>query len=149
MEPGPQIISDFYLDAFLESVKSSGYTIFVIRGDPLPEPNRSENSESLRPNQFYIGLNYLKLHYENNKNRKLNIDGADESELEAAIKASLDDANMTGYQVPDSIRYGNENYNDQLQQMTGGAQPSNEDDELARAIALSLQQEQDNQEQND
>lgn len=149
MEPGPQIISDFYLDAFLESVKSSGYTIFVIRGDPLPEPNRSENSESLRPNQFYIGLNYLKLHYENNKNRKLNIDGADESELEAAIKASLDDANMTGYQVPDSIRYGNENYNDQLQQMTGGVQPSNEDDELARAIALSLQQEQDNQEQND
>ena len=149
MEPGPQIISDFYLDAFLESVKSSGYTIFVIRGDPLPEPSRSENSESLRPNQFYIGLNYLKLHYENNKNRKLNIDGADESELEAAIKASLDDANMTGYQVPDSIRYGNENYNDQLQQMTGGAQPSNEDDELARAIALSLQQEQDNQEQND
>ena len=149
MEPGPQIISDFYLDAFLESVKSSGYTIFVIRGDPLPEPNRSENSESLRPNQFYIGLNYLKLHYENNKNRKLNIDGADESELEAAIKASLDDANMTGYQVPDSIRYGNENYNDQLQQMTGEAQPSNEDDELARAIALSLQQEQDNQEQND
>ena len=149
MEPGPQIISDFYLDAFLESVKSSGYTIFVIRGDPLPEPNRSENSESLRPNQFYIGLNYLKPHYENNKNRKLNIDGADESELEAAIKASLDDANMTGYQVPDSIRYGNENYNDQLQQMTGGVQPSNEDDELARAIALSLQQEQDNQEQND
>ena len=29
--PGPQIISDFYLSAFLDSIKNSGYTIFVVR----------------------------------------------------------------------------------------------------------------------
>jgi ataxin-3 len=29
--PGPQIISDFYLAAFLDSIKNSGYTIFVVR----------------------------------------------------------------------------------------------------------------------
>lgn len=30
--PGPQIISDFALGAFLDSVKQSGYIIFVVRG---------------------------------------------------------------------------------------------------------------------
>jgi ataxin-3 len=40
-EPGPQIISDFYLSAFLDSIKNSGYTIFVIRGQKLlPLPNK-------------------------------------------------------------------------------------------------------------
>lgn len=28
IDPGPQIVSDFYLDAFLDSVKNMGYTIF-------------------------------------------------------------------------------------------------------------------------
>lgn len=140
IEPGPQIISDFYLDAFLISVKSSGYTIFVIRGENLPLPNKEENKDNLRSNQYYIGANYLRIHYENNKNRQLNIDGADESEMEAAIKASLDDYNIQNHQFSDAVMYANENYNDQILRLTGsGNQNQNEDDELAMAIALSLQ----------
>ena len=137
IEPGPQIISDFYLDAFLISVKNSGYTIFVVRGDDLPIPHKDENKEGLRKNQFYIGLSYLKLHYENNKNRKLNVDGADESELEAAIKASLDDVN--NHQFPQHLLNSQENYNNDLYQFTGGSCNQQEDEELAKAIALSLQ----------
>ena len=41
--PGPQIISDFYLSAFLDSIKHSGYTIFVVRSTgsvPLPLPKK-------------------------------------------------------------------------------------------------------------
>jgi ataxin-3 len=44
--PGPQIISDFYLAAFLDSIKNSGYTIFVVRlnpatgSEPLPLPKK-------------------------------------------------------------------------------------------------------------
>jgi len=50
-EPGPQIISDFYLSAFLDSIKNSGYTIFVIRGaKPLPLPNKYQFSGMLRSN---------------------------------------------------------------------------------------------------
>jgi len=50
-EPGPQIISDFYLSAFLDSIKNSGYTIFVIRGKKsLPLPNKYEFSVQLRSN---------------------------------------------------------------------------------------------------
>lgn len=37
--PGPQIISNFYLSVFLDSIKSSGYIIFVVRGE-LPLPNK-------------------------------------------------------------------------------------------------------------
>lgn len=47
MSPGPQIISDFYLDAFLGAVKEKGYTVFVIRGEDLPMPNKSENEEAI------------------------------------------------------------------------------------------------------
>jgi Ataxin-3 len=32
--PGPQTISEFYLAAFLDSIKHSGYTIFVVRCSP-------------------------------------------------------------------------------------------------------------------
>ena len=42
--PGPQIISDFYLAAFLDSIKQSGFTIFVVRkstdGSELPMPKK-------------------------------------------------------------------------------------------------------------
>jgi len=34
-EFGPEMISDFYLSAFLQSVKEAGYTIFVAIGDAL------------------------------------------------------------------------------------------------------------------
>ena len=30
---GPEIISDFYLSAFLYSVKEGGYSIFVVKGE--------------------------------------------------------------------------------------------------------------------
>ena len=147
IEPGPQIISDFYLDAFLMSVKNSGYTIFVVRGQNLPSPVKEEKSDELRSNQFYFGIDYLRVHYESNKNRQLNIDGADESEMEAAMKASMDDYHQQQqqHQFPSGIMYANENYNDQIQQLTGGAgaPAQDEDDELAKAIALSLQAEAD------
>ena len=49
--PGPQIISDFYLSAFLDSIKNSGYTIFVIRktAENLPMPKRQAQGMT-RPN---------------------------------------------------------------------------------------------------
>lgn len=31
--PAPESLSDFYLTAYLDSLKEQGYTIFVVRGD--------------------------------------------------------------------------------------------------------------------
>lgn len=157
MDPGPQIISDFYLDAFLAAVKNSGYTIFVIRGQDLPIPHKEENQDSLRENQRYIGLEYLKYHHENNKHKQLNIDGADQSEMEAAIKASLDDMNGQQHNFPDQTSHSQDNYNADLRNNMSkpfwlikigfsikiliclSIEPNEEDEELAKAIALSLQ----------
>lgn len=58
--PGPQTISDFYLSAFLDSIKNSGYTIFVIRGSkPLPLPNKYQFQGQLRSNQHYVATHII------------------------------------------------------------------------------------------
>ena len=91
MDPGPQIFSEFYLDAFLESVKDLGYFIHTVRGNDLPQPIKQDDVFSLRPNQLYVGLEYLDYDYQQNKGRALNTDGADQDDIQAAIKASLQD----------------------------------------------------------
>uniref|UniRef100_A0A7S3KCE8 ubiquitinyl hydrolase 1 n=1 Tax=Euplotes crassus TaxID=5936 RepID=A0A7S3KCE8_EUPCR len=123
MEPGPQIVSDFYLEVFLEAVKGANYTIYTVRGDSLPQPKKEETVSSLRESQRYLGLDYLQEDYNQNKTRPLNTDGADQSEIDAAIKASLEDMHGGGFGPPPVV-----------------SQPS-EDDDLMAAIALSLQQE--------
>ncbi len=86
MPPGPQIISDFYLSAFLDSIKHSGYTIFVVRQSPggqaLPMPKKQQG---VRKNQMYVLTSVIEKYHKENKNRKLNAGGADERELEEAL----------------------------------------------------------------
>lgn len=123
-EPGPQIVSDFYLDVFLDAVKGANYTIYTVRGDNLPQPKKVDGVSALRASQRYLGLDYLQEDYNQNKTRPLNTDGADQSEIDAAIKASLEDFHGTGFPPPAPAPE---------------PQPS-EDDLLAQAIALSLQQ---------
>mmetsp|Transcript_17925 Transcript_17925/g.15831 ORF Transcript_17925/g.15831 Transcript_17925/m.15831 type:complete len:134 (+) Transcript_17925:409-810(+) len=120
MDPGPQICSEFYLDAFLNSVQSAGYTIYTIRGDNLPIAGKMEDTANLRTNQSFLGFDYLKLDNEQNKSRGLNTDGADQSEMQAAINASI--ADMEG------------------QPPAPAPQPSNnqEDTDMALAMAMSM-----------
>lgn len=133
MMPGPQIISDFYLDAFLAAVKEKGYTVFVIRGSPLPNPNKAEYGEGLRCNQHYMDFTVLKVHYENNKGQQLNSDGADQSEIERALKASIDDFSSKGQDVP---RF---NHDDYVYNPADFGEPvEDQDEELRKAIELSM-----------
>ena len=80
--PGPQIISNFYLSAVLDSIKNSGYIIFVVRGN-LPMPNKS--SGNIRKNQMYVSIYDIQKYHADNKNRKINLSGNDERELEEAL----------------------------------------------------------------
>lgn len=147
IEPGPQVVSDFYLDAFLISIKNSGYNIFVVRGADLPLPNREEHNvasaeSNFKPStsQFFIGYQYLLDFYEHNKHRQLNIDGASEEDLEKAIKASLDDMNGV-HEFPSHYLNQQEHYNNDLIGLLGGeGGGQSEEDDIAKAIALSLQQ---------
>ena len=70
-------------------MKNSGFTIFAIRGHTLPGPNENEHKMNCSPNQMYVPLEVIVKHWESNKARPLNFQGADEAELEAALKASM------------------------------------------------------------
>lgn len=91
--PGPQIISNFYLSVFLDSIKNSGYTIFVIRtqpNKPLPLPNTRVFEEKYKSEgQMHISAKEIDDYHKANKNNKLNVSGQDERELDAALERSL------------------------------------------------------------
>jgi len=48
---GPQIITDFYFSAFLDSVRDKGYFIFIVKGElPIYDPKIFD----LKPHQKYF-----------------------------------------------------------------------------------------------
>lgn len=59
---GPEIISDFYFSAFLNSVKEVGYHIYVVRG-MFPHTSR-ETMPALNKNQLWMGEDEIQKHYE-------------------------------------------------------------------------------------
>jgi ataxin-3 len=87
----PEIVSEFYLSAFLMSIKEGGYQIFVV-GGKYPQGKPSD-FEHLNKNQIWIPASAIK-HYNDTvlkkkKNFKLNIGGSDEVEYERALKRSM------------------------------------------------------------
>jgi len=87
----PEIISDFYLSAFLIAVKSSGYQIFSVEGI---YPESSEDKfEFYNKNQFWIEKKRIQKYHEKcikRKGFKPNISGAGaDTEMEKAIALSL------------------------------------------------------------
>ncbi|CAD8155914.1 unnamed protein product [Paramecium pentaurelia] len=85
---GPEIISDFYLSAFLLSVKENGYQIFVVKG-VYPPPQLDNINQNDR--QKVLTAQYIKQVHDRRvkkKNYKLNIGGSDEVEMEKALKES-------------------------------------------------------------
>lgn len=50
---GPQVISDFYLEAFLDSTREKGYFIFQVKGK-LPTYDAKIYEEDLQPHQNYL-----------------------------------------------------------------------------------------------
>ena len=57
--PGPEIISDFYLSAFIQGAEDIGYTNFLITNLPkLPEIN-SEIYKNLQPHQHLVTIEQI------------------------------------------------------------------------------------------
>jgi ataxin-3 len=87
----PELISEFYLSAFLMSIKEGGYQIFVVRG-AFPQ-SKPDDFEHMNKNQLWIPASAIKHYYETvlkkKKNFKLNIGGSDEVEYERAIRRSM------------------------------------------------------------
>jgi len=99
---GPEMISDFYLSAFLNSVRENGYIIFVVQGD-YPQYDRSFFGETLPHQRWFTESQCDEMNKRNlkRKNYKLNIGGTDERDLEEAIQNSIKEAGGKGYQNDD------------------------------------------------
>lgn len=68
------MISDFYLSAFLLSIRENGYNIFVVKG-PLKEFDKMQ-FKNLKENQSYYTLEELQKNHElslKNKTYQLNL----------------------------------------------------------------------------
>ena len=86
----PEIISDFYLSAFLIAVKQSGYQIFSVEGE-YPETN--ENTwDHYNDHQDWYPAKRIKKYHEKKSKRKgyqPNIGGGGDKQMEKAIAISL------------------------------------------------------------
>ena len=87
----PEIISDFYLSAFLLAVKNCGYQVFSVEGEfPL---SSEDHFEFYNKNQFWIPPKRIQKYHEKclkRKGFKPNIgDGSGDKEMERALALSM------------------------------------------------------------
>jgi len=130
----PRYLSDFYLQAFLDTLRAQGWSIFVVRG-PLPPSNRRSNLESSLGR--WIPIDSI------GKQAPGNTD----SDLEAALQASLKDLQPqqdTSYRpapfrrspLSNSVTFST---HDEEEDDDEAFQKALEESELAAAIQASLQ----------
>lgn len=77
----------------MDSIANSGFTIYAVKsqnaGQNLPLPDPTKVHQPLRESQMYVDAEVINQHYQMNKSRPLNFSGADEAELEKALKESM------------------------------------------------------------
>lgn len=87
----PQIVSDFYMSLFLESIKENGYLIFGVRGT-FPHYNPEMFYGGLRENQNFIKQELIEAKFEEDKKSgkyKLNIGSGEQEAIDKACEESL------------------------------------------------------------
>lgn len=85
--PGPQIISDFYLDAFIKGTEEIGFTNFIPDHlPPIPEPSSDIYNNLKKSNQFLVPITVVLSNKKNNS--KIEMADEDEEEFEKAIELS-------------------------------------------------------------
>ena len=127
--PGPEIISDFYLSAFIQGAEDIGYTNFLITNLPkLPEIN-SEIYKNLQPHQHLVTIEQIieakELKIAKKKQRE---EEKKKKEEEEAKK--FKPFTGQGYMIDDPQNYGQhtlDNFDD-------------EDDDVKRIMKLSLEE---------
>ena len=99
---GPQIIGNFYLGAFLDSIQNSGFTIFVIRhtGFKLPLANKDKFGQGpKRDCSHYFTPAEIDKYHKTHKNVQLNFRGQDERELNEQLQNRLKQDGEGGEEV--------------------------------------------------
>jgi ataxin-3 len=87
----PQLISEFLLSLFFESVQQGGYLIFGIQGD-FPEYSPKDFQDNLRPHQRFLTADFIRECCESDKKRgkfKFNIGSGEQEAIDEAMEESL------------------------------------------------------------
>lgn len=87
-DPGPQIVSEFYLTACFEDTFDIGFTHFIVKNLPNPEYDSVCNVDF--GYQYYV--DYLTI--KKNNNQKINFGDTDDRDMEIAIKNSMSNNNQ-------------------------------------------------------
>lgn len=88
--PGPQIISDFYLSAFVKGTEDLGYTNFLVKNlPPLPDIN-DVVYKNLESHQKLVSIDDILKH----KPKKINMGDTDDHALEKAMELSKKEFGM-------------------------------------------------------
>ncbi len=107
--PGPQIISDFYLSAFLKGTEELGYTNFLIKN--LPDLPEVESLGNMNSSQKLVPIEIIKA----SKPKKINMGDSDEMELEKAIELSKQQSNNSKNDNTDNFQENYQNFNENFQ----------------------------------
>lgn len=104
--PGPQIISDFYLSAFIKGTEELGYTNFLVKNIPSLNELDSVSYKNLQPHQKLVSIQDIV----KNKPKKINMGDSDEHSLEKAIELSRKEYEKSFGKGNENV-LGDENYN--------------------------------------
>jgi len=131
--PGPELLSDTYLSLFLAQLQTDKYSIFVVIGNlPDCEADKVLSARPLSPQQFRRTTVSNSQEYEDDDQLKAVLEMSrkeleeedDREALNKAILQSLQSSNVTSLTIPASP-----------------ASPVKDEDDLAKAISMSLQGE--------
>ena len=125
--PGPEIISDFYLSAFIQGAEDIGYTNFLVKNLPkLPEKN-DQIYQNLQPHQHLVTIEEI-IEAKEIKIAKKKQREEEQKKKEEEEAKKFKPFSGTGYMVDGSHQHELDNFGNE------------EDDEVKRIMKLSLEE---------
>jgi hypothetical protein len=121
--PGPEIISDFYLSAFIQGTEDVGYSNFMIRNLPPLQDLKSGVYQNLQPYQKLVTIDEV---IKAKESKKIKKDEEKKEEKEKEDDNKFKPFSGKGYQMSET----KDNKNELLEG----------DDEMKQAYELSLQE---------
>lgn len=128
--PGPEIITDFYLSAFIQGTEDAGYSNFLVTKLPKLLETNALRYSSLMPHQHLVDYSAI-IEAKEQKQQKKKMEEDERKRKEEEEKQKFQPFSGQGFQV--------DQYYDQFYSQNQGHEQYENDDEMKLAMQLSLQ----------